>query len=84
MKENQGTLFLAFQKDEAGENGDVRDIVIYRKDIPWEVGLSIKHNHTAVKHSRLSHVLDFGKEWYGIPCSKQYWDDIRPIFAMLN
>lgn len=84
MKENQGTLFLAFQKDEAGENGDVRDIVIYREDIPWEVGLSIKHNHTAVKHSRLSHVLDFGKEWYGIPCSKQYWDDIRPIFAMLN
>ena len=51
MKENQGTLFLAFQKDEAGENGDVRDIVIYREDIPWEVGLSIKHNHTAVKHS---------------------------------
>ena len=84
MKENQGTLFLAFQKDEAGENGDVRDIVIYREDIPWEVGLSIKHNHAAVKHSRLSHVLDFGKEWYGIPCSKQYWDDIRPIFAMLN
>lgn len=26
--------------------------------------MSIKHNHAAVKHGRLSHVLDFGNEWY--------------------
>lgn len=77
------TLLLEFQKDEAGEVGDVRDIVISRDDIEWEIGLSIKHNHTAVKHSRLSHVLDFGNEWYGIPCSNQYWNDIKPIFNML-
>lgn len=81
---NGDTLFLEFQKDEAGEAGDVRDIIIRRNNINWEIGLSIKHNHTAVKHSRLSHVLDFGKEWYGIACSKQYWDDINPIFDMLN
>lgn len=85
MEENNGdTLFLEFQKDEAGESGDVRDIVIRRDDIEWEIGLSIKHNHTAVKHSRLSHVLDFGSEWYGIPCSEQYWNDVAPIFDMLN
>jgi hypothetical protein len=85
MEEDDGdTLLLEFQKDEAGETGDVRDIVIRRDNIEWEVGLSIKHNHAAVKHSRLSHVLDFGNEWYGIPCSKQYWDDINPIFGMLN
>ncbi len=85
MEEDTGdTLLLEFQKDEAGETGDVRDIVIQRKDIEWEIGLSIKHNHTAVKHSRLSHVLDFGDEWYGISCSNQYWNDINPIFRMLN
>lgn len=85
MEEDNGdTLFLEFQKDENGETGDVRDIVIRRDDINWEIGLSIKHNHAAVKHSRLSHVLDFGKEWYGVACSKQYWNDIAPIFNMLN
>lgn len=85
IEEDDGDLLLLeFQKDEAGESGDARDIVIHRNEINWEVGLSIKHNHSAVKHSRLSHVLDFGKEWYGIPCSKQYWDDIAPIFNMLN
>ena len=85
MEEDNGdTLLLEFQKDEAGETGDVRDIVIRRDDIKWEVGLSIKHNHAAVKHSRLSHVLDFGNEWYDIPCSNQYWNDIKPIFNMLN
>ncbi len=85
MEENAGdTLLLEFQKDEAGESGDVRDIVVRRDNIEWEVGLSIKHNHAAVKHSRLSHVLDFGNEWYGIPCSGQYWNDIDPVFDMLN
>ena len=73
MEEDNGDmLLLEFQKDEAGESGDVRDIVIRRDDIKWEIGLSIKHNHAAVKHSRLSQVLDFGNEWYGIPCSNQY------------
>ena len=85
MDENSvDTLLLEFQKDEAGENGDVRDIVVHRDDIDWEIGLSIKHNHDAVKHSRLSHVLDFGKEWYGVPCSHDYWNDINPVFELLK
>lgn len=85
MEEDDGdTLLLAFQKDEAGETGDVRDIVVRRDEANWEIGLSIKHNHDAVKHSRLSHVLDFGREWYGIPCSRQYWDEVAPVFDMLN
>ena len=81
---SEDKLLLEFQKDESGESGDVRDIVIRRDDIEWEIGLSIKHNHDAVKHSRLSHVLDFGKEWYGIPCSNKYWSDIEPIFELLK
>ena len=85
MEENdKDVLLLELQKDEIGERGDVRDILVRRNDIEWEIGLSIKHNHTAVKHSRLGHALDFGNEWYGVPCSNQYWNDIAPIFDMLN
>lgn len=77
-------LVLELQTDEAGIQGDVRDIVIKRKNIKWEIGLSIKHNHDAIKHSRLSHRLDFGNEWFGIPCSKQYWNKVSPIFMDLK
>ena len=53
-------LLLEPQKDKAGIQGDVRDIVVRRDSLAWEVGLSIKHNHDAVKHSRLSSNIDFG------------------------
>ena len=43
-----------------------------------------KHNHFAVKHSRLSPSIDFGEKWYGISCSKSYWDAITPIFDYLH
>lgn len=77
-------LRLFIQNDQQGEDADVRDIIIERKDIRWEIGLSIKHNHMAVKHSRLAKSLDFGEKWYGVPCSQQYWDDIKPIFDFLD
>ena len=64
-------LTLEFQKDGSGIKGDVRDIVIRRKNLSWEIGLSIKHNHDAVKHSRLSHKIDFGKEWFEKSCSDE-------------
>lgn len=85
LVENDGDILtLEFQKDGKGVSGDVRDIVIRRPNIDWEVGLSIKHNHDAVKHSRLSHKLDFGNEWFGIPCSEEYWESVAPIFDMLK
>lgn len=77
-------LKLSFQPDNAGTRGDVRDIVLKRDAINWEIGLSIKHNHEAVKHSRLSRRLDFGNEWFATPCSQQYWDDVEPIFSRLE
>lgn len=77
-------LTLEFQKDGKGIKGDVRDIVIKRENIEWEIGLSIKHNHDAVKHSRLSHKLDFGNEWFDIPCSEKYWNAVTSIFDMLK
>lgn len=61
---NEDELILEFQNDGVGTKGDVRDILIKRNDIKWEIGLSIKHNHEAIKHSRLSQRLDFGQEWF--------------------
>ena len=77
-------LTLEFQKDGSGIKGDVRDIVIRRKNLDWEIGLSIKHNHDAVKHSRLSHKIDFGSEWFGKACSDDYWNEVTPIFDRLK
>ena len=76
-------LELMIQADNKGKGGDVRDILIIRKSIQWEIGLSIKHNHFAVKHSRIGQKLDFGAKWYGIPCSQDYWNDVRPVFNYL-
>lgn len=77
-------VILSVNSDNAAEEGDVRDIVIQRGSIQWDVGLSIKHNHFAAKHSRLSASIDFGSKWYGIPCSELYWQEVRPIFYRLN
>ncbi len=77
-------LDLYIQNDKHGEDADVRDIIIERKDTIWEIGLSIKHNHMAVKHSRIAKTLDFGLKWYGVPCSKTYRDDVKPVFDFLE
>ena len=84
LEDDDDLLELKLQRDSEGETGDVRDCVIIRKGIDWEIGLSIKHNHFAVKHSRLAKNLDFGDKWFGIPCSKEYWEEVRPIFDYLE
>lgn len=84
VENDDGTIVLKIQRDEEGEKGDVRDILIIRGKSGWEIGLSVKHNHFAVKHSRLSPSIDFGEKWYGIPCSKNYWNAINPIFNYLK
>lgn len=84
LDDGNDELELKIQTDHRGKDGDVRDILIIRKDIEWEIGLSVKHNHFAVKHSRLSKGLDFGEKWYGIKCSDKYWEDIKPIFDYLE
>lgn len=85
QKSSSDKLFISLQNDSEGAVGDVRDVVFSRRINPtWEIGFSAKNNNDAVKHSRLSRILDFGKEWLDCPCSSQYWDDIRPIFAYLK
>lgn len=84
LDDGDDEIELKIQSDDKGKLGDVRDVLIIRRGIKWEIGLSVKHNHFAVKHSRLSKNLNFGKKWYGIDCSEQYWKDIKPIFDYLD
>ncbi|WQX44384.1 HaeIII family restriction endonuclease [Helicobacter pylori] len=79
---SQNEITLSLQKDKLGETGDVRDILIYFDR--FCIGLSIKHNHDAVKHSRLSKDLDFGKKWLGVGVSQHYKDTIKPLFERLE
>jgi hypothetical protein len=77
-------LYLSLQTDAQGQAGDVRDVLCIRKQNDWEVGLSCKHNHHAVKHSRLSSTIDFGAEWFGLACSRDYFNVITPLFEELR
>ncbi|WRB70692.1 HaeIII family restriction endonuclease [Helicobacter pylori] len=79
---SQNGITLSLQKDKLGEIGDIRDILIYFDR--FCIGLSIKHNHDAVKHSRLSKDLDFGKKWLGVGVSQNYKDAIKPLFERLE
>ncbi len=79
---SQNEITLSLQKDKLGEIGDVRDILIYFDR--FCIGLSIKHNHDAVKHSRLSKDLDFGEKWLGVGVSQNYKDTIKPLFERLE
>lgn len=79
---SQNEITLSLQKDKLGEIGDVRDILIYFDR--FCIGLSIKYNHEATKHSRLSKDLDFGGKWLGVRVSQNYKDTIKPLFERLE
>lgn len=76
-------LSLEIQTDSQGQSGDVRDIVI-SKNNAWEIGISAKHNHEAVKHSRLSPSINFGQKWIGLSCSDEYMSTVSFIFSKLE
>lgn len=73
---------IALQSDMAGARGDVRDVIISNTDS--EVGISAKNRHTAVKNPRLSERNDFGRRWFGIPVSPEYFHAVGPIFGELR
>ncbi|GAA6794792.1 hypothetical protein BTM500_09470 [Helicobacter pylori] len=79
---SQNEITLSLQKDKLGEIGDVRDILIYFDR--FCIGLSIKHNHDALKHSRPSKNLDFGEKWLDVGVSQNYKDTIKPLFERLE
>ncbi|MEB0032686.1 HaeIII family restriction endonuclease [Undibacterium sp. RTI2.1] len=78
---SSGVGAIRFQSDSAGQSGDVRDLII--SNGTNEIGFSCKNNHSDLKHSRLSDVLDFAKEW-GLNesgCSESYWHEIHNAFS---
>ena len=77
-------LQLEILSDKEGQTGDVRDVLAIRSLQQWEIGVSAKNNHRAVKHSRLSKDIDFGQKWLGIPNSETYFLEIMPIFTFLE
>ena len=77
-------LELEIVSDDKWKSWDVRDVLAIRALQKWEIGVSAKNNHAAVKHSRLSWSLDFWQEWLKKWVSKTYFDEITPIFNKLN
>lgn len=77
-------LELEILADHHGKAGDVRDVLAIRALQKWEIGVSAKNNHKAVKHSRLSADIDFGEKWLGINVSQDYFNLITPIFQNLR
>jgi hypothetical protein len=77
-------LTIQIVPDNEGIRGDVRDVLFIRSTQNWEIGISAKNNHKAVKHSRLSDRIDFGKEWLNINCSETYFNSVIPIFSELR
>jgi hypothetical protein len=63
-------LQLEILPDYYGKSGDVRDVLAIRLLQKWEIGVSAKNNHKAVKHSRLSADIDFGEKWLGMNASR--------------
>lgn len=76
----EGTLLLEIASDSIaiGSAGDVRDVICSRDD-NWTVGISCKHNHEALRHPRVTEGKDFGSDWIGIPCSREFINEITPI-----
>ena len=77
-------LQLEILTDHEGKLGDVRDVLAIRAVQKWEIGVSAKNNHKAVKHSRLSADIDFGEKWLGINVSEAYFNTVKPIFHNLK
>jgi hypothetical protein len=80
----EDVLELEILPDYHGKSGDVRDVLAIRLLQKWEIGVSAKNNHKAVKHSRLSSNIDFGEKWLGVKASKEYFNTITPIFDNLE
>lgn len=89
LRYGKGLLELSINIDRAaqGIEGDVRDIMIIRclnSDEKWEMGLSCKHNHEALKHPRITERDDFGSNWIGVPCSSDFQDQMKVVIQEIT
>ena len=82
LMNGSGTLWLSIAADSVavGVDGDVRDVLCVRSnDEDWTIGISCKHNHEGLRHPRITEGKDFGSDWIGVRCSKEFIDTITPI-----
>ncbi len=84
QKNEKDILHIRIAKDREGQIGDVRDVIFSRDNPHWEIGFSAKNNNDSQKHSRLSETNDFGKKWFGVKCSDDYWNELPSIFDFVN
>jgi hypothetical protein len=79
-------ITILIQSDRKGMSGDIRDILVVRLKNGWEIGFSAKNENNAVKHSRLSDKIDFGKKWFGVGvnCSEEYLTTVGRIFGNIR
>ena len=84
LSTGSAALVLRIQDDGQGQKGDVRDVVCIRSAEGWEVGISCKHNHEALKHPRVTRAADFGAAWVGVPCSQTFCDAIARVMDVVE
>ena len=86
ISNGNGTIVLSIAADAIaqGPDGDVRDVLMIRVTDKWEIGISCKHNHAALKHPRITEKKDFGTDWVGIPCSQEFINDMDKVINPLK
>ncbi|MBU0670565.1 HaeIII family restriction endonuclease [Patescibacteria group bacterium] len=89
VKSLRDIIDLEIQPDGKGIHGDVRDVLALRillksESAGWEIGISCKHNHRAVKHQRISPRIDIGKQWLNFPSDSDYFNEINPVFTLID
>lgn len=84
LENGENTIMLTLFSDSKGVNGDVRDLVCIRISENWEIGISCKHNHEALKHPRITQSCDFGTDWVGYKCSDAFIGKMHAILKPLD
>ena len=79
-----GNIYIILNTDSAGQAGDVRDVIAARMDQGWELGISCKHQHEALKHPRITKNCDFGSDWVDIPCSNNFINTLNEVLKPLD
>lgn len=83
IEHGSGILHISLASDALGQAGDVRDVMLLRKD-NWQTGFSCKHNHEAVKHYRVTTDADFSYNWIGIHCGYDFLNKMSPVYKQLK
>lgn len=74
---------ISIMPDSAGQAGDVRDLVVI-EGLDWEIGISAKHNHAALKHPRVPANKSVTESWLGVATSDRWRTAMQPVYAWLE